>query len=393
MNEKVIVLTRYRGSILYMSTDGRRPLEYQLFCADDNEIVGNIYVCRIKDVIRNIGSSFVSYAEGRTGFLKSTKYKQGQLVALQLKKQGDKDKAPVFTDVISISGAYTVLTEANKEFSISRKITGNKRKELRDKYMCFFSDLEYGITLRTNGANAAMSDVLREADEIAGVIGSIREHADKRTYGTVLYRQENEWIKYCYKSDIVCLEKIITDDIEIYSALMYTVFPKINKINENIKLELYDDSMLSLDKLYSVETGLNDALSKKVWLGCGGYLYIEQTEALTSIDVNTGKLSKGKDREETFFKCNMEAAEEIARQLRLRNLSGIIIIDFINMTDKDNLSALTRRLKELFLNDSVKTVFHDVTALSLVEITRQKQRECLREQLQSIDMISEAGNV
>ena len=148
------------------------------------------------------------------------------------------------------------------------------------------------------------------------------------------------------------------------------------------KLSFYSDNLLSLSKLYGVETKLENALREKVWLKSGGSLIIQPTEALTVIDVNTGKAVNGKKKvQETFLKVNLEAAEEIAKQIRLRNLSGIIIVDFISMDDKAAQKKVMQLLAELFKKDPIKTTLIDMTALNLVEITRKKVRKPLHEQI------------
>ena len=155
----------------------------------------------------------------------------------------------------------------------------------------------------------------------------------------------------------------------------------INASAGNVRL--YNDDMLSLSKLYSVEHRIENALSKHVWLKTGGYLIIEPTEAMTVIDVNTGKFDgNNKDREKTFYKINSEAVMEIARQLKLRNLSGIVIIDFINMEDENNRRELQKQLEKELAKDSVRTAFVDFTKLGLAEVTRKKIKRPLHEVLQ-----------
>ena len=131
----------------------------------------------------------------------------------------------------------------------------------------------------------------------------------------------------------------------------------------------------------------------KVWLKSGGFLYIEQTRALCSIDVNTGKNTKNSDKETTFYECNMEATEEIARQIRLRNISGIIVIDYINMTEERHLNQVVGYLKKLICMDTVKTKVHDVTGLSLVELTRQKELKPLKDMVDALNNKNEVANV
>lgn len=199
-------------------------------------------------------------------------------------------------------------------------------------------------------------------------------------------------------------QEIVTDSQELYEMLSeYSsdakdIVPENNQesIQENIpqsvpekestynkckSLRLYQDKMLSLSKLYSIESKMETALGSRVWLKSGGYLIIEPTEALTVIDVNSGKYEAKKSNEDTVLAVNLEAAEEVALQLRLRNLSGIIIVDFINMAQETSKNQIMTLLKQLTAKDVVKTTVVDMTSLGLVEITRKKTSKPLREQL------------
>lgn len=383
-----IVITRYHDAILYMLQDEHGPVELKMFF-DSDEVIGSIYVCEIKDVKPGIGASFINYGKDQNGYLNSTAYKSGTLVPLQLKKAGTQDKAPVFTDELSIAGIYTVLTNANREFRISAKLSGEKRNRLKKDYSSFFSDLEYGVTLRTNSADAPLKEVIREADDLAGILDDILTAAKTRTIGNILYSQPHEWLKYCMGTDLKSIIKVVTDDSDIFKVLEASFLNSLRSVNPEAYLSLYSDNMLPLDKLYSIGSALKNASGKKINLRSGGFLYIERTEALTAIDVNTGKQTDKKEKEETFYKCNLEATEEICRQLRLRNLSGIILIDYINMTEKEHIESVISTLKKLIALDPVKTTFHDCTALNLIELTRQKIREPLDEQLKRLNAASD----
>lgn len=175
------------------------------------------------------------------------------------------------------------------------------------------------------------------------------------------------------------LEEIITDVPEYHRELK--AYLEMCQKEDAGCLTLYEDSLLPLGRLYSLETAFEKALGKNVWLKSGGYLVIEPTEAMTVIDVNTGKYSGRKKMQDTVYKINMEAADEIGRQLRLRNLSGIIIVDFIDMERDEDRKALLAHLGEVVLKDPVKTTVVDMTALNLVELTRKKVRKPLHEQV------------
>lgn len=167
-------------------------------------------------------------------------------------------------------------------------------------------------------------------------------------------------------------DEIVTDNKELAGFLA--------KQDYVTPVRLYDDKLLPLIKAYSMESRLEHALDKRVWLKSGGYLVIEPTEALTVIDVNTGKFDgRNADREKTFLKTNLEACAEIARQLILRNISGIIIIDFINLGEKDNRNIIQDTMKKYLAADPVKAVFVEFTGLDLMEITRKKIKKPLHE--------------
>ena len=174
--------------------------------------------------------------------------------------------------------------------------------------------------------------------------------------------------------------EVLTDDPEIFHKLSESSHPLLQQKN----LRLYDDPDISLRLLYSLERGIDEALDTRVWLKCGGYLVIEPTEAMTVIDVNSGKNESKKMGEETYYQVNAEAAEEVARQLRLRNLSGIIIVDFINMAEKENRQKLLEYLKTLTTQDPQHPRIVDMTPLGLVEITRKKSHPTLAEQWKKI---------
>mgnify|MGYP002572121380 CR=1 FL=1 len=174
------------------------------------------------------------------------------------------------------------------------------------------------------------------------------------------------------------LEEIVTDDKELFETIQ--IYLEHYGI-EAKKLRFYQDDLLPLCKVYSIEKALKEALSEKVWLKSGGFLVIQQTEAFVSIDVNTGKNIAKKEMQENFLKVNIEAAEEIARQLRLRNISGIVIVDFINLEAKSAESELLNVFGAALKKDPVPTQIVEMTKLGLVEVTRKKIKKSLRESL------------
>lgn len=223
--------------------------------------------------------------------------------------------------------------------------------------------------MRTEAEHADNKDICDEALKLVNEFEDIVRISSMRPAFTLIKKGGNSVDDMVSSMKLRKEDEVITDIPEIYEALS----------DKEYTVSLYQDTMISLKTLYNIEKIINDALSKYVWLKRGGYLVIEQTEALTVIDVNTGKYDgKDKDREDTFLKINMEAAEEVERQLRLRNISGIVVVDFINMKD-DNIKILTDELCAQLKKDIVKCKYVDYTKLGLVEITRQKIRRSLIE--------------
>lgn len=176
------------------------------------------------------------------------------------------------------------------------------------------------------------------------------------------------------------MEEIVVGDAELYARIR-TYF-EMEMPERTGLLRLYDDKHFTLGKLYSTQTALEKALREKAWLKTGGYLIIQPTEALTVIDVNSGKSIAGKGKnEEGVLKINLEAAREAARQIRLRNLSGIIIVDFINMDAEENVERLMREFRTCLTKDPVQATLVDITPLNLVEVTRKKVHKPLYEQV------------
>ena len=222
-------------------------------------------------------------------------------------------------------------------------------------------------------------DILKEFSRLKLELEQLLSEARYRTCFSCLKQSEPEYMRTIQNTRYEQLEEIITDIPEIYEQIQE--FQKEDALLRNISLTLYEDSMLSLSSLYNVSKQIERALDKRVWLPSGGYLVIEPTEALTVIDVNTGKDVNKRKKQEHFLKVNKEAARMAAKQLRLRNLSGIIIIDFIDMKQEEDRKELLSYLKKEVQLDPVPVQVVDMTKLELVELTRKKVSKNLKEQL------------
>ena len=295
-----------------------------------------------------------------------------------------KGKLPALTSNLNFTGRYLVITTGNKKFGLSSKLSQEDRHRLSGwlKDEVERPDKEFGIIVRTNAADASKEEILKELEWLKGRYHKAVVQGRNRTCFSLVMETEPFYVaavRDAYGRD---LDEIITDIPEIRD----TVAGYLDEISPELKdrLRFYQDKLLPLYKLYRVETALETVQKEKVWLNSGGFLVIQQTEAFVSIDVNSGKYTGKKKMEETFRKINLEAAAEISRQLRLRNLSGIILIDFINMESQDHRDELFHVLQKLLRKDPVKSRAIDITPLHILEMTRKKVRRPVIEDIREI---------
>ena len=358
-----------------------------------NNILGNIYVGKVKNIVKNINAAFIEIAEGNMCYLpledaiapiflkakKTNKIMIGDELLVQISKEDIKTKAPAVTTNLNFTGKYVALVHGKSMIGISPKIEGLAEKNRLKKLLHNKKGECYGFIVRTNARAKSDDVILNEIDFLTKQYREILDYGVHKTPFSLLYQMPPGYICNIRDGFADSIDEFLTDDKEIYEEMSSYL---TNYQKEDLpKLRLFEDKLISLENLYSIHVKLQNALREKVWLKCGGSIIIQPTEALTAIDVNTGKAIGGKKKaEDTFLKVNLEAAHEIAKQLRLRNISGIIIIDFIDMSVQSNKDKLMKELNDLFRHDPVKTSLVDMTALNLVEVTRKKVRKPLHEQ-------------
>ena len=301
----------------------------------------------------------------------------GDELVVQISREAIKTKAPTVTSNLSFTGRYAVLTHGNTRIGVSSKIP----KSLRETYKKELSGLQnddFGIIVRTNAKDALFQDVADEINALREEYYSLIQTAQTRVCFSCLKSAPPSYIADLKNVYMDGMEAIIVGDKDLYTRIrLYFQSELPEKLD---LLKLYDDPSFPLDKLYSTRSILDKALAERAWLKTGGYLIIQPTEALTVIDVNSGKNTSKKDSEEGALKVNLEAAREAARQIRLRNLSGIIIVDFINQKEEENTRKLLHEFKYFLAQDPIQTTLVDMTALGLVEVTRKKIRRPLYEE-------------
>ncbi len=397
---KIPYVSRYAADeqtkTLSVLMNHKECLEISCDIEEERSLIGNIYVGKVKNIVKNIDAAFVEIKKGVLCFLplnevedaifanhkENSKLVVGDELLVQVLKDGVKTKAPVISTNLNFTGRYFVFTTKRKdEIGVSNKLNAEDGKRLQEYAQK--KEADFGMIIRTNAKNASEEELDREFEYLKEVYEKVVNFGVHKTAFSLLMQDEAPYIKQLRNIRQDELEEIVTDDKEIYEQALE--FLKLHQPGDVDKLRLYDDTSYSLWKLYGLETMIDDATRTRVWLKSGGYLVIEPTEALTVVDVNTGKYEGNKNADATFLKINTEAAVETARQLRLRNISGIVIIDFIDMnTEADRLEVLSVLNKEL-KKDPVKAQLVDMTKLNLAEVTRKKVKKSLREQLGNYD--------
>lgn len=394
--KRQIVITKYKEQLLTALYEDDTLYELWLEPMADRVRVGDIYIGKVKHIVPNIQAAFVEIVPNVMGYYslnentrhlfanpkKNERVAAGDELVVQIEKENLKTKAYSLTGRFSLPGRYAVLTAGQPGIRISSKIISEEERQ-RLKGIAAENEFdEIGWTIRTDAAGQAPAIIESEMRQLKVDYNNIMSTSKHRTCFSKIHSGEPSYMQMIrrYIDWESCI--VTTDQIQIYEQLGHLF--DLSQCNEENRLKYYDDQSYSLLKLKGLEAQIEKALQKRVWLKSGAYLVIEPTEALTVIDVNTGKAIGKQQMEENFFKINMEAAKEVCRQMRLRNLSGIIIVDFINMKEQEHLQKLMQYLKSEASKDNIQTTVVDRTALHLVEITRKKVRRSLFEQLHRI---------
>lgn len=354
--------------------------------------LGNIYVGKVKNIVPNIGAAFIEIESGvecyydisqaaNAMFTNKVGKKPiciGDELVVQISKEAVKTKAPTVSSNLSFTGRYAILTTGNTRIGTSGKLPKALREELKERLLPFKNE-EYGFIIRTNAGDAGFEDILEEMKSLEQNYRTLKAAARTRTCFSCLQQAPPAYISDLKNVYTEGLTEIIIEDEELYAQVQE--YYKREQPSELQKLRLYQDRLLPLAKLYNTQTVLERALNERVWLKNGAYLVIQYTEALTVIDVNSGKCTAKKNPLETYLKINLEAAREVAKQMRLRNLSGIIIVDFINLDDAEATRELLKTFRQYLSKDPIQSTLVDVTELQLVELTRKKVRRPLYESI------------
>ena len=352
-----------------------------------NRLEGNIYAGKICDIIPGMQSSFVDYGESKKGLLHlkdaipqidektikeeeknknikiSDVVKQNQKILIQIKKDSNDKKGAKVSAHISIPSKYIVFMPNTNIVTISQKIDDEKRKNELIKLVANNLTNGDGAVIRTAAENANEEEIKKDINRCTKKWNEIMQKFEKSDVCNLIYESESVQEKILLDLKI---DKVTTNSKEEFQKIKNLI--KAEEL-KGTKLEfLPKQNLLSI---YELDEKINKLKNRKIWLNCGGFITIDKTEALTAIDVNTGKFTGSADAESTIFKVNKEATFEIAKQLRLRDIGGIIIIDYIDMHIQENKDKIEQLLNEQLKQDRAKTQVEGFTKLNLMELTRK----------------------
>ena len=377
--------------LAYIMLDEKREfVDFQVFDEEDS-LLNHIYVGRVENIVSNINAAFVRISPSQMCYLSSEDLKApiyakkqserkalsiGDEIVVQITKDAIKTKDPVVSTKLTLAGKYCMVTTENTSFGISKKITGDnhfKMSELISAYISKGKEHEFGLIVRTNALEASEEELKTDIENIIEKFVLLKQKAPHQCAFSSLYKPESAYIQKLKSVNLNDLDGVYTDEIDIYEDIK----ENLPYLADKGLLKLYQDDKVTLSTLYNFRGSLDKLTEKRVWLKSGANIIIEQLETLTVIDVNSGKNVSKND--EAILNINKEAAIEIGKQLRLRNISGMIIVDFVNMSSKEGEEELLSMFKGVVAKDSVPTQVLDMTRLGLVEVTRKKTNKSLLE--------------
>lgn len=357
---------------------------------NNSQKLKNIYRGRIEKIMPAMEACFVNIAEGKQGYLKlqeSDNLFEGDNVLVQVIKEEKDDKRVKLSREISISGRYLVYIPSNKKLVFSNQIKSNDEKKRLKKILLNSSNGEKGFILRTEAQGCTERDLHEEVQILREKYQAIMEEYQASFYPKKLYSKERKILSYIKEHLDDNVESIVYLDGDLDTEirkLVKSINPKyLEKLDRKNNIDLFEG--------YGINNSLKKYLSRIVRLASGSYIVFDKTEAMTVIDVNTGSFKGSKDYEDTVFQANMEACDEIAKQIIMRDISGIIIVDFIDMRPYKNKKKVVEKMSQNLSIEGKRSHVYGFTQLGLMEISRMRKEKTINDfyssELYEIDKI------
>jgi ribonuclease E len=384
--DKRMLMTEHDGRLQIAVTEERELMEHYVARTGAGSMAGNIYLGRVQNVLPGMEAAFVDVGRGRNGVLYAGEVsydedvesggrriesvlKAGQSVMVQVTKDPLRGKGARLTAQISVPGRYLVYVPDGGASGISRRLPDAERERLR-KVLKKIRPSEAGVIVRTAAEGVSEEELAADLDRLKKTWESIRRRARRARPPKALYEEPD--LSERVVRDVFSpteFKEIVIDSREVYDRVTAYLKDVAPDLLDRVQ---FHEGRLPLFEAYHVTEQIQKALERKIWLPSGGYLIIDRVEAMTVIDVNTGKHVGKQNLEQTVVETNLEAAREIARQLRLRDIGGIIVIDFIDMLLASNRADVVQALQEELAHDKTRSQVFDITHLGLLEMTRKK---------------------
>ena len=395
MQEIIINVDEDKNKIVALMENGKLVEKYDEV-SGQNRLEGNIYIGKVENVLYGMQAAFVNIGEEKNTFMHirdvmprvsnetgnknemlskhdiKNYIKQGMPVLVQVKRDSTNKKGARVSTHINMPGRFVVIMPNTEFITVSQKIEDQEEKERLKNIVKENLPKGYGAIIRTSAYGKEEDLIKKDINKIVEELTCINKE-----FSDVKLKKDKFKTKLLHKNDGIInkllidiidqgIEKVWTNNSEVYKEVEKLVKDTGN--SEKVKVELKTEDLLTM---YDLDDQMEKAINRKVWLKCGGFITIDKTEALTAIDVNSGKYIGGKDLEQTVFTVNKEASIEIAKQIRLRDIGGIIIIDYIDMEKQESKDKITEILKDSLKKDRSKTQVIGFTPLNLLEMTRK----------------------
>jgi ribonuclease E len=364
--------------------EDREIVEHYVTRAKDRSLVGNIYLGRVQNVLPGMEASFVDIGAARNGVLYAGEVgiagdegeevpriesvlSPGQPILVQVTKDPMRAKGARLTALVSMAGRHLVLVPGGQSVGVSRRLPDSERARLREIAQDLRRD-GYGIIVRTAAEGAGRVDLERDLERLIESWSSINSGAQRASAPALLYEEPELELRVMRDLFNRAISRCVVDDPKLEEMIRSYVRRTTPDLDH--RLELYSGGLPIFEE-YRVAEQIRKSLDRKVWLPSGGHIVIDRTEAMTVIDVNTGKFVGKSNLEETVFRTNLEAGAEIARQLRLRDIGGIIVVDFIDMENVGNRDEVAAAFRRGLERDRSRTQVYDISPLGLVQMTRK----------------------
>ena len=376
MPKMIIISATPEETRMALAEDGKL-MEYVVERNSEQHLVGNIFKGKVKNVVRGIQAAFVDIGREQNAFLylgENSDVSEGQSLLVQITKDARGTKGPTAGRDLALPGRYVVLLPFSDYIGISHKISSKEEKQRLKAIVAGIKPEGVGFVVRTLAEGVPEEILLADIRQLLATWQVVNARAQHGQAPLLLYRELDLSVRIVRDYLTEQVDKIILDDSVIYKRVCELLKDMGKSLPPKLVLHESKDDVFAYYQLNDQIAGISD---RKVWLDCGGYLVIDYTEAMTVMDVNSGKFSGNSDLEDTVMQINRQAAKEIARQLRLRDIGGIIVVDFIDMHSETNQKEILAILNEALADDKMKPKVQDITLLNLVEITRKKSRQNL----------------